>query len=70
MRILLKYEPMPTVFFGDSWEYPYELTIKNVFFFGLIERIKKVTYTISMFQSIKNHTDHWDELIKTQNRIR
>ena len=70
MRILLEYKAMPVVFFGDSHEFPYELTLEETYLFGLRKRTKKVTYTVSMFQSIREHTDHWDNLIETKGEVK
>ncbi len=72
-RILLSYESLPTHFFGDSWEFNYELTLEVTYrniFFVTKKRIEKVTHTISMFQSIRQHIDHWDKLIQTKQQIR
>jgi len=68
---LIKYNLGVTRFFGDGeYETIYELTLLHVWFFNIIREQKKVTYRISMFQSIKEHTDHWDELIRTGAKIK
>ena len=61
---------MPTHFFGDSWEFPYELTVEHTYFFGLCKKVKKMTYTVSMFQQIKDFHDHWDNLIKSKKPLK
>lgn len=70
MKVLLSYKSMNTRFFGDSWEYQYELEIEHTYFFGLRKEIIKQNYTISMFQSLRDHHDHWDELIRNKTPIR
>lgn len=67
---LISYKPLPTHFFGDSYEFPYELTLRKTYFFGLITKIEKVRYEIPMFQSIKQHTDHWDDIITNKRPIK
>jgi hypothetical protein len=57
---------MNTRFFGDSWEFQYELTIEHTYFFGWCKKIIKSNYTISMFQDLKTFHDHWDNLIATK----
>ena len=66
MKILLSYRPMPTVFFGDSYEFNYELTIEHTYLFGFRKKIIKMNYVISMFQDIKSFKEHWDVLIQTK----
>lgn len=68
--ILLSYKSLPTHFFGDSYEFPYELTLRKTYFFGLFTKIVKIRYVVSMFQSIKEHKDHWDDLIANKKPIR
>lgn len=68
-RILLKYKALPTHFFGDSYEFPYELTILKTSFFGIIKKEEKIRYNISMFQNIKEHTDHWDKMIENKCQV-
>lgn len=65
MTKLISYKSLPINFFGDSYEFPYLLLLKKTKLFGFIEYEEEIVYTISMFQSIKTHTDNWDNLIKT-----
>lgn len=71
-RILLSYKALDTHFFGDSYEFPFILTLEETYtywFFWKRKRIIEVSHVISMFQSIRNHKDHLDELIKTGKHI-
>lgn len=68
--ILISYKACPTHFFGDSYEFPYMLTFQHTNFWGLIKYQSTSRYVVSMFQSIKEYTDHWDDLIKAQNPIK
>lgn len=37
---------------------------------GLIVRYEKVKYTVSFLYSLKNHLNHWDNLILTKQHIK
>jgi len=64
MRTLLNYEQMPMRFFGDGeWEIKVKMNIEKKYFFNLFTKTELSWYTITMFDDIKTHTDHWDELI-------
>lgn len=68
MAQLIKYEFKLTRFFGDGdYEHIYELTILKRKWFRMHEI--KVNYTIDMFQSVKQYHDHWDNLIKTKQKL-
>lgn len=69
-KILISYKQKETRFFGDSWEFPFELELECTYFFGLLKKIEKVQYVVSMFQDIRQHKDHWDNLIKTKSKIK
>lgn len=72
MTTLLSYKSMGVRFFGDSWEYNYVLTLQETkkFLWCMKTYLIEKNFTISMFQDIKQHTDHWDELIKTKANIK
>ena len=64
MKVLLKYEQMPISFFGDGeWEINVKMHIKKTYLFNLINKVYIKDYTITMFDDIKTHTDHWNKLI-------
>lgn len=67
---LIKYEDHLMRFFGDGeWEQKVDLFIEETYLFGLLKRIRKTVYTITMFDNLKNHYDHWDKLIKNKTKL-
>jgi len=71
MAILIKYKDHPMHFFGDGeWEQKVDLFLEKKIWFGLRTKIIKKVYTISMFDSLKTHYEHWDYLIKTKLQIK
>lgn len=70
MTKLLNYEFRMIRPFGDGeYETIYELTLLKSSFFGLLKRTVTTSYTISMFGSIEKYEKHWDELIRTGNKL-
>lgn len=71
MAILKSYKNLKMHFFGDGeWEQPVELTLEQSYLFGLIKREVTTVYTINMFSSLKEHYEHWDELIKNKTKLK
>lgn len=61
---LLSYKFKMIVPFGNGeYKTVYELTVLKKCFLGLFQKELKMDYDISMFQSIKTHEEHWDNLI-------
>jgi len=66
-KILLNYEFKMFVPFGlGEYKTIYVLTLLKTYFFGLIKKTVKFDYTISMFGTIQDYKDNWDELIKNK----
>lgn len=69
-RTLLSYEMKLTRFFGDSHEFIFSLEIqKEYWWFGKRTKVEKIDYAVSMFQSIKQFKEHWDDMIKNKTLI-
>ncbi len=68
---LFCYEFKAVIPFGDG-EYKtiYELTLLETRLFGLIKRVVKSNYEISMFGSIEKHEKHWDSLIASGAKLK
>jgi hypothetical protein len=70
MKTLLRYENQEMHFFGDGeWEQKVNLFIKKTYFFGLFKKEVKCVYTITMFQDLRSHYEHWDNMIVAKSRF-
>ena len=70
MKILLRYENQTMHFFGDGeWEQKVNLFIEKTYFFGLFKKETETVYTITMFDDLKSHYEHWDNLIATKAKL-
>ena len=68
---LLSYKFLIIVPFGFGEYYTsYELTVLKTSWFGLIKKVKTINYKISMFDSVKEHEEHWDTIIKMGAKIK
>jgi hypothetical protein len=67
---LLKYKFQSVVPFGDGeyWNV-YSLLIEKRYLFGLFKKEIEITYRLSVFDSIAEYEQHWDNLIATKERI-
>jgi len=67
---LLSYKFKLVVPFGNGEHRTvYELTILKSRLFGLIKKRVVIDYNISMFEDIQDYKLHWNNLIKTGQRI-
>ncbi len=70
MKTLISYEKMPISFFGDGeWKINVKMNIEKKYFFNFFTKTEVSWCTITMFDDIKTHTDHWDELITKKSPI-
>lgn len=61
---LISYKYKLTRTFGHGeYETIYQLTFQKSWFFGLVKKLVKMDYKVSMFSSIKDHETHWNDLI-------
>lgn len=66
MKVLLSYNSVAVIPFGDGeYKYVYELTMLKSFF-GFFKREVKCNYEISMFENVKDYHKHWDSLIESK----
>ena len=54
----------------NAWSHGYTLTIKKSYLWGLIVKYQNVRYTVSFLFSLKNHLEHWDNLILTKQHLK
>lgn len=68
---LISYEVLPMFFFGHGeWEQKVKLKVETKYLFGLFKRKKDIIYTITMFDSLKEHYDYWDRLIRIGGKVK